>query len=163
MAGNRRSQSHSDATLLAIAIFKFVKGAVLLALTCGAMSLFHKDVAVRVEHWLDQLRIDPDNRYIGALLTKLNLVHTKQLKELSALGASYSVLFLIEGTGLLFRQRWAEWLTIIATTSFIPLEVYELVKKFTAVRLLLLMVNCAIVGFLVYRVRQNIPSNRNVL
>ena len=163
MAVHRRSESEGDATLLAIAIFKLIKGAILLALACGAMTLLHKDVAAQVEHWLDQLRIDPDNRYIGALLTKLNLVHTKQLKELSALGASYSVLFLIEGTGLLFRQRWAEWLTIVATTSFIPLEVYELVKKFTAVRLLLLMVNCAIVGFLVYRVRQNIPSNRNVL
>jgi len=49
---------------------------------------------------------------------------------------------------------WAEWLTIIATTSFIPFEVYELVKKFTAVRLLLLIVNWAIVVFLAYRVWQ---------
>ena len=154
MAAKRQSESHGDATLLAIAIFKFVKGAVLLALTFGALTLFHKDVAATVEHWLGQLWIDPDNRYIGALLTKLDLVHTKQLKELSALGAGYSALFLTEGTGLLFRQRWAEWLTIIATTSFIPLEVYELVKKFTAVRLLLLVVNCAIVVFLIYRVRQ---------
>lgn len=158
MAAHRRSPSRSDATLLAIAVFKFVKGAVLLALTCGAMSLFHKDVAAHVEHWFDQLRIDPDNRYIGALLTKLQLVHTKELKELSALGASYSALFLTEGTGLLFRQRWAEWLTIVATTSFIPLEVYELVKEFTAVRLLLLLGNCAIVVFLIYCVRQKQSS-----
>ena len=143
MADRRRSQSHGDATLLAIAIFKLIKGAVLLALACGALTLLHKDVAEQVEHWIDQLRIDPDNRYIGALLTKLQLVHSKELKELSALGAGYSALFLTEGTGLLFRQRWAEWLTIVATTSFIPLEIYELVKEFTAARLLLLMVNCA--------------------
>ena len=154
MATKRRSRFHGDGTLLAIAIFKFVKGAVLLALTCGAMSLFHKDVAAVVEHWLDQLRIDPDNRYIGALLAKLDLVHTKELKQLSALGAGYSALFLTEGTGLLFRQRWAEWLTIVATTSFVPLEIYELVKEFTAVRLLLLVGNCAIVVYLVYHVRQ---------
>jgi uncharacterized membrane protein (DUF2068 family) len=61
---------------------------------------------------------------------------------------------LIGDAGLLFRQRWAEWLTIIATTSFVSLEIYELVKKFTAVRLLLLIGNCAIVLLLVYRVRQ---------
>lgn len=154
MAPNKRSQSHGNTALLAIAIFKFVKGALLLALTCGVMSLFHKDVAAHVGQWLDQLRIDPDNRYVGALLAKLHLVHTKELKELSALGAGYSALFLTEGTGLFFRQRWAEWLTIVATTSFIPLEVYELVKQFTAVRLLLLIANCAIVAFLVYRVPQ---------
>ena len=154
MAANKRSQSRDDAALLAIAIFKFLKGAILLALTCGAMSLFHKDVATQVDHWLDQLRLDPDNRYIDGLLAKLHLVHTKELKELSALGAGYSALFLTEGIGLLFRQHWAVWLTIVATMSFIPLEVYALKKEFTAVRLLLLIVNCAIVGFLVYRVRQ---------
>jgi uncharacterized membrane protein (DUF2068 family) len=149
-----KSNTRGDAALLAIAIFKFVKGAFLLALTFGALSLFHKDVAAEVEHWCDQLRIDPDNRVIGAVLAKLHLVHTKELKELGALGAGYSALFLTEGTGLLFRQYWAEWLTIIATGSLIPLEVYELVKQFTAVRLLLLIGNCAIVLFLIYRVRQ---------
>lgn len=118
------------------------------------MSLFHKDVASHVERWLGQLRIDPDNQYVGALLTKLQLVHTKELKELSALGAGYAALFLTEGTGLLFRQRWAEWLTIVSTSLFMPVEVYELIKEFTALRLLLLLVNAAVVLFLVYRVRQ---------
>ena len=154
VAAKKRTRSQGDGALLAIAIFKFIKGAVILALACGALSLLHKDVASEVEHWLDQLPIDPDNRVIGALLSKLQLVHTKELKELSALGAGYAGLFLTEGTGLLFRQRWAEWLTIIATGSFMPLELYELVKEFTAVRLLLLLVNGAVVLFLVYRVRQ---------
>lgn len=126
----------------------------LLALACGALTMLHKDVASQVEHWLNQLRIDPDNEFVGGLLRKLQLVHTKELKELSAVGAAYAGLFLTEGTGLLFRQRWAEWLTIIATGSFLPLEVYELWKQFTALRLLLLLVNLAVVLFLIYRVRQ---------
>jgi uncharacterized membrane protein (DUF2068 family) len=154
VATKKRGRTRGDGTLLAIAVFKFIKGAVLLALTCGALSMLHKDVASHVEHWLDQLWIDPDNRFIGAILSKLQLVHTKQLKELSALGAGYAALFLTEGTGLLFRQRWAEWLTIIATSSLMPLEIYELIEQFTAVRLLALLVNAGVVLFLVYRVRQ---------
>jgi uncharacterized membrane protein (DUF2068 family) len=150
----KRSHSRGDAALLAIAVFKFVKGALIVALACGAMSLFHKDVASHVEHWLDQLGIDPDNRFIGALPGKLQRVHTKELKELSAIGLGYAALFLTEGTGLLFRQRWAEWLTIVATGSFLPLELYELVRAFTALGLLLLFVNAAVVLFLIYRVRQ---------
>ena len=137
-----------------IAIFKFVKGAVLLALAFGALTFLHKDVASHVEHWLDQLRIDPDNQFIGTLLSKLQLVHTKELKEISALGAGYATLFLIEGTGLLFRKRWAEWLTIVATSSLMPIELYELVKQFTAVGLLALLVNAAVVLYLIYVVRQ---------
>jgi uncharacterized membrane protein (DUF2068 family) len=80
-------------------------------------------------------------------------VHTKELKELSILGLGYAALFLTEGTGLLLRKRWAEWLTIIATSSFMPLELYELIQKFSALGLLLLVVNAAVVLFLVYRVR----------
>ena len=150
----KRSHSHGDGTLLVIAVFKFVKGALLLTLAFGALSLLHKDVASEVEHWLDQLRIDPDNEFIGTLLSKLQLVHTKELKEMSALGAGYAALFLVEGTGLLFRKRWAEWLTIVATSSLMPLEVYELIKQFTFVRLLVVLVNAAVVLFLIYRVRQ---------
>lgn len=137
-----------------IALFKFIKGAVLLALAFGALSFLHKDVASEVARWLDQLRVDPDNQFIGALLSKLELVHTKELKELSALGAGYAALFLTEGTGLLFRKYWAKWLTIVATSSLMPFEIYELVKEFTAVRLLALLVNAVVVLYLIYLVRQ---------
>ena len=154
-SGSKRTQSRGDPALLAIALFKLVKGGLILAFACGAMSFFHKDVASQVQHWLDQLRIDPDNRFVGALLTKLQLVDAKQLKELSAISAGYGALFLTEGTGLLLRKRWAEWLTIIATGSFIPLEVYELIRRFTAVRLVLLLVNAAVVLFLIYRIRKS--------
>jgi uncharacterized membrane protein (DUF2068 family) len=152
VAESKRSHSRADRALLAIALFKLAKGGLILGLACGAIRFFHGDVASQVAHWIEQLRIDPDNRLVGALLTKLQLVHTKELKELSAISAGYAALFLTEGTGLLFRQRWAEWLTIIATGSFIPLELYELIREFTAVRLVLLLVNAAVVLFLIYRV-----------
>jgi uncharacterized membrane protein (DUF2068 family) len=154
MPAKKRSHRHGGGALLTIAVFKFIKGAVLLALAFGALTFLHKDLAAHVEHWLDQLRIDPDNEFIGTLLSKLQLVHTKELKELSALGAGYAGLFLTEGTGLLFRKRWAEWLTIVATSSLMPLEVYELVKQFTSVRLRALLVNAAVVLYLIYLVRQ---------
>jgi uncharacterized membrane protein (DUF2068 family) len=73
---------------------------------------------------------------------------------MSALGSGYAALFLTEGTGLLFRKRWAEWLTIVVTSSLMPLGVYELIKQFTLVRLLVVLVNAAVVLFLIYRVRQ---------
>ena len=154
MTRNKHAHRRSGGALFAIAVFKFVKGAVLLALAFGALSFLHKDVASHVELWLDQLRIDPDNQFIGTLLSKLELVHSKELKELSALGAGYAALFLTEGTGLLFRKRWAEWLTIIATSSLMPIEMYELIKQFTAVRLFALLINAAVVVYLIYLVRQ---------
>jgi len=53
-AGGKR---RGDGALLVIALFKFVKGAVLLALAFGALTFLHKDLASHVAHWFDQLHI----------------------------------------------------------------------------------------------------------
>jgi uncharacterized membrane protein (DUF2068 family) len=154
MARKSNSSADGDSFLLAIALFKFIKGVALIALTFGAIKLLHKDVQAEVERWIDMLRIDPDNRYVGGLLTKLNLVHTKQLKELTFLSAFYAALFLTEGTGLLLRKRWAEWLTVVATALFLPIEIYEMARKLSAAKGIIFVVNIAIVIYLVQLIRR---------
>ena len=120
----------------------------------GALHFIHRDVAQTVNHWIDVLRVDPDNRFIHKFLTRLLRVNPTQLKALSAGTFLYAGLFLTEGTGLLLRKRWAEYLTIISTASLIPLEIYELVERFTAVKFAVILVNAAIVVYLVMRVRR---------
>ena len=142
-----------NSALFAIAVFKWTKGVLLLALAAGAISFFHKDVQSHVAHWIDVCRIDSDNHYVAALLDKLNLVHTRELKELSVLSVFYAAIFLTEGTGLAFRKRWAEYFTIIATGLLIPLEIYELCKTASVLKGVLLAGNVAIVAFLIYLVR----------
>jgi uncharacterized membrane protein (DUF2068 family) len=61
---------------------------------------------------------------------------------------------LTEGVGLLLRQHWAEYFTILVTGSFVPLELYELTRRFTATRLLLIGVNVVVVWYLVLHLRQ---------
>lgn len=66
----------------------------------------------------------------------------------------YAALLLTEGTGLLLRKRWAEYFTIITTACLIPLEVYEIVRRVTAVKTAILIINFAIVAYLIARVRR---------
>ena len=61
---------------------------------------------------------------------------------------------MVEGTGLVLRKRWAEWLTIVVTSSFVPFEAYELVHKPGVGKAVALVVNVAIVVYLIVRVRQ---------
>jgi uncharacterized membrane protein (DUF2068 family) len=152
--GRAASQRKPDNFLLATAGFVLLKGVLLVAVTAGLANLFHKDVREHVEHWLNILRVDPDNEYVGAFLTKLNVVHTKELKQLTALGCFYSALFLTQGVGLMWQQRWAEWLTILATGIFLPLEIYEMFREFGLFKLALFVINAAIVAFLARRVAQ---------
>lgn len=151
MAGGK-SRSHG---LLVIAAFKLLKGFALLAVGIGALRLLHKDVAAIAEHWVNAFQVDPHNRYVDWLLTKLSIMDDRRLKELSIGTFVYSALFLTEGTGLAFRKRWAEYFTIITTSSFLPLEVYELVRHATVAKDVALLINIAVVVYLVYELKRN--------
>ena len=83
----------------------------------------------------------------------MRLLITRTLKRISAGTFFYAALLLTEGVGLLWRQRWAEYFTVLVTGSFIPLELYELTRRFTAPRLILIGVNVAVVGYLVRHLR----------
>jgi uncharacterized membrane protein (DUF2068 family) len=142
-------------TLLLIALFKLTKGVLLLIVAIGAHKLLHRNVADTVAHWVDVLRVDPDNRYIHRLLARALSVTPAQLKAASVGTFIYSGLLLTEGIGLLLRKRWAEYFTIITTAGLIPLEIYEIVHHLTATKIVILAVNVAIVVYLIGRVRRH--------
>ena len=150
-----KSVRKTTATLLLIALFKLIKGILLLAVGIGALKLLHRDVAQTVAHWVDILRVDPDNRIIHKLLARVLAVTPAQLREASAGTFVYAGLLLTEGLGLLFRKRWAEYFTIITTAGLIPLEVYELSRRVSTAKVAVLVINVAIVAYLVRRVRKS--------
>ena len=152
---NHKGRHRRNKGLLAIAIFKWTKGLILVLAGVGLVKLLHHDVAAYVEDLLNQLRVDTDNRYLGAFLSKLDLLDDKKIETLGALTFAYSALFLVEGTGLFLEQRWAEYLTIVATASFIPVEIYELLKGPSFLKCAALVINVAIALFLAVKVWQS--------
>ena len=150
----------SSKTVLLIGCFKLVKGLLLVAVGVGALKLLHKDVAAVVYRWIEILRVDPDNRFIHRLLAKILSVTPKQLRELSAGTFFYAALLLTEGIGLLARQRWAEYFTVITTAALLPLEFYELAHRVTAAKLVVLAINAAIVWYLAGHVRRERRKTR---
>jgi uncharacterized membrane protein (DUF2068 family) len=115
----------------------------------GANHLLHRSVADFLATWVAHLHLDPDNRYIGKAMAKVLSLDPHQLRAIRAGTLVYAALLLTEGTGLLLRRRWAEYFTVIVTGSFIPIEVYELTRRLTWARLVLLGVNVAVVWYLI--------------
>jgi len=153
--GFRESSRSSSTVLVLIGMFKLFKALLLIVVGVGAIKFLHKDVATTVMHWTQVLRVDPDNRFVHRLLVKIFRVTPKQLKELSVGTFFYAGLFATEGLGLLFRRRWAEYFTIVTTAGLIPLEIFELARDFTVTKLVVLLINVLIVGYLVKRVRSH--------
>lgn len=143
----------SSGTLLAIALFKLFKAVLLIAVGIGAHKLLHRDLAETVLHWVEILRVDPDNRYIHRLLARIFAISPAQLRAASIGTFFYAGLLTTEGLGLLFRKRWAEYFTIITTAGLIPLEVYEIARHVTFTKFLVLVINVAIVIYLIAHVR----------
>jgi uncharacterized membrane protein (DUF2068 family) len=141
--------------LFLIAAFKLFKGLVLLAVGIGALKLLSKGAAFELYRWANAFRVDPNNRYFQRLLLRFSILDEKRLRELSVGTFFYAALLLTEGTGLLLRKHWAEYFTIIATSSFIPLEVYEIIRRATYAREIVLLLNVAVVAYLAMNLRRN--------
>jgi len=66
---------------------------------------------------------------------------------------AYAALEGIEAVGLWYQKRWAEYLTLIATSLFLPLEVIEMVHHFTAFKVVAFVINVAVVVYLLFAKR----------
>jgi hypothetical protein len=76
-----------------------------------------------------------------------------RLKLVGAALGAYALLEAVEAVGLWRQRRWAEYLTLIATCALLPLEVYELANGITALKVVALIVNLAIVVYLLFAKR----------
>ena len=150
---------HKRTGLVIIGMFKLLKGTMLLVLALGLLHFLHRDVQQYAEELISKFRFDPDNRYIAGFLAKLGLVNDHRLEELSGLTFFYAALLLTEGIGLLREKRWAEYLTVVATASFIPLEIYEINRHVTWIRVLLFVVNLVILAYLFFVIRKEKPAH----
>lgn len=60
----------------------------------------------------------------------------------------YGGLQVVEGVGLWMLKRWGEYFAVVATSLFLPLEIYELVEKLTVLRVIVFVINIAAVFYL---------------
>jgi uncharacterized membrane protein (DUF2068 family) len=132
-----------------IAGYKIVKGLLLIGASAGLLALLHRDLAALLEQGANVLHADPHNHLVHGIIAALGVVDMKTLEEIGAGTLAYGSLTLTEGIGLWLALRWAAYLTIVANSLFIPVEVYTLSQRFTLVKSAILAINVAIVWYLV--------------
>jgi len=145
---------NSDKKLIRlIALFKLLKAALLIAVGLGALHLLRNNMAGELEHWVKMLGLDPGNRYIAKALQKFADLSPNKVKSLGVVSFIYAGLFLTEGIGLWLVKRWGEWFSVIITSSLVPFELYEIARHPSALKIFALLVNIAVVLYLIYRIR----------
>lgn len=135
-----------------IAVFRLSKSAVLVMAALGALKLLDHSAAAQFNEWLSAIPFVERHPALQEAAAKITTARPRHLEIVASAALAYAALFAVEGIGLWKQRVWAEYLTIAATTtSFIPFEVYELTRRFTPLRLAVLVANAAIVVYLVVR------------
>jgi uncharacterized membrane protein (DUF2068 family) len=141
-----------------ITVERFVKGTLLMV---GGVLLIALSGSDAFQDFVDRVQTELNlnsgqhiwTRFYEQTLVRFGHASTRTRDVLGVGAILYGMLELIEGIGLLRRRRWAEYLVLVATCAFIPVEIDELVRHPTGFKALAFVVNVAIVAYLVWRKR----------
>src|SRR4051812_46813835 len=125
----------SGKLLVLIGLFRLLKALFLIATGIATLRLLKPGAGGALFAWIRQLPIMPGHDYVMRMAAKITHLPPKRITELAIGAFAYAAVFIAEGTGLVMRRVWAEWLTVVVTTSFIPFEIYETFKRATPIRI----------------------------
>ena len=144
-------------TLYAIIAIKLLKGLLFVTLAIAAYSLSDNDLPAEYRNLLQHLRLNPERRFWADLAVQIGHLTQANILWTAAGTLFYSLFSLVEGFGLMFRVSWAGWMAIGESAFFIPIEIWELVRRpnpdrphvgHTVMVLVILGINILIVWYL---------------
>ncbi|GAB2565412.1 DUF2127 domain-containing protein [Dyella jejuensis] len=135
--------------LRVIAVYKAIKTVCLIIVAFVAFHLHQERNFDRLMHALEHLSLTDTNGLRWRLVEMLEQMGPSKFVAIGSVALAYAAIFATEGTGLWLRKHWAEWFTVVATGSLIPVEMYEVIHRFGLLKLGALLANVAIVVYLV--------------
>jgi uncharacterized membrane protein (DUF2068 family) len=165
LSGLERSESGKArfGVLRAIALYKIGKVLLLVATAYGVLRLREPTVIARLYDWAASIPSGLEHDWVQRGLVFVSGLSPGRINALGFVTLAYAVVFTIEGIGLWLGKRWAEWLTAIVTGSLIPLEIWEMAYRPGLGKAAVIVVNAAIVWYLLYRLRDNPCMNTSSL
>ena len=116
-------------TLYFIVAVKLTKGVLALLLALSIFSLANKDLPELFNQFLGWVHLDPERSFFAGIADWLDTVTPTNMRVFASGTMLYGLFLLVGGTGLAFRAKWAIWLAIGESAFFIPIEVFELVRR----------------------------------
>ena len=132
-----------------IAVYKAIKSVCLILVAIVAFHLHQEQNFERLVHMLEHLSLQDSSGMRWRLVGLLQQWGPSKFIAVGIVALAYAAIFATEGTGLWLRKHWAEWFTVIATGSLIPVEAYEMFHKLTWLKLGAFIGNIVIVIYLI--------------
>ena len=140
-----------------VAAYSFVKAAALLAAGLAALGMLNGRVSVAANSWLEGLALRYESRLAGRVaehvLPYLDRATGRHLIEIAIGAFVFAAVYVVEGVGLWRCRRWAEYLTIGVSASFLPFELLAIFHDPTMPLLVTFVLNVMVVAFLAWQLR----------
>lgn len=140
-----------------VAAYSFVKAAALLAAGFAALGMLNARVSVAANSWLEGLALRYESRLAGRtaehVLPYLERATGRHLIEIAIGAFIFAAVYVVEGVGLWRCRRWAEYLTIAVSASFLPFELLAIFHNPTMPLLVTFVLNVMVVAFLAWQIR----------
>jgi uncharacterized membrane protein (DUF2068 family) len=136
--------------LRTVAVIEAAKGILVLLVGFGLLSLVHHDIQHFAERVITHFHLNPAAHYPHIFIEAASKLTDARLLLIAAGAAAYSLVRFIEAYGLWYARRWAEWFAALSGSIYVPIELFELYKRFTWLSLGALIVNLVIVVFALY-------------
>jgi uncharacterized membrane protein (DUF2068 family) len=134
----------------AVALFEGAKGVLVLVAGFGMLTFIHKDIHEAAMRLVKHLHLNPASHYPSIFIDLTEHINDTRLWGMAAVAALYSIVRFIEAAGIWLRKRWAEWFAILTGGAYIPIEIYEVVRKTTWPRVTVLIINLFVVFYLLF-------------
>lgn len=134
--------------LVVIVIYKAITAALLVAVSISLLLATKKQP--QLVHFEDALTLAGKRGIIVWVLEKILNFSPKTLQLSGILAGAYAGVSLIEAAGLWYQKSWARWLTLGLVAIGILPEIFELIKGFSVLKLIVLIAN---IGVFIYLLR----------
>lgn len=146
---SRTEKKRSDLVIKIIIVEKFIKGIILFLLSLTAFPIFSEEAVEFLRSIAHRSLLLSNARILTRLFIRIEDTSDRRLLAFSLFFLFWGAIELTESIGLMRRRRWAEYLIVLATGIFIPVEIYAVISRFSTERFFILLFNIFLIGYLI--------------
>ena len=145
-----------------VALFEAARGALVFIAGLGLLTLINRDVQEIAERAVRFSHLNPASRYPRIFLDAAAHVTNGKLWMMALAAAVYALVRGIEAYGLWLERRWAEWFALLAGGLYLPVEIYELFRGLSWIKVGVFTTNVAIVAYMIYALLHSADQDREL-
>lgn len=145
-----------------VALFEAAKGALVMLAGLGLLALIDRDVQALAERLVRLSHLNPASHYPRIFIDATSHLTNGRLWLLAGAATLYALVRGVEAYGLWNERRWAEWFALIAGGIYVPVEIYEMIHRFTWIKAGVFVTNLAVVAYMGYALLHSADQDREL-